>query len=68
MPLVQRTSDNTLILHLMGVRVKMRISKVWCLVRWRLGVKSSVSKYKRDFESALETREQRKVEQREELD
>ena len=28
----------------------------------------SLSKYKRDFESALETREQRKVKQREESD
>ena len=38
------------------------------LETWRVGVKSSVSKYKRDFESALETREQRKVEHRKESD
>ena len=46
----------------------MRTNKVWCLVCWRLGVKSSVSLSKYDFESALKTREQRKVKQIEELD
>ena len=67
-PLVRWTNNKTPILCSAGILVKMRTNKVWCLVCWRLGVKSSVSLSKYDFESALKTREQRKVKQIEEVD